>query len=117
MAQNEAIRELGAVRREMSDAADSILSVVEGLLDTVQAARAGGPLPLDALETGLCNILEALSFQDITGQRITRVTDLIGPGRRAPAADAPMSLENGPALPGQGMSQEEADALLNDGGR
>ena len=77
-------------------------------------------------------IYEACSFQDITGQRITKVVRTLksiedriaaivatfadrAPGTedapRAPPQDRP-SLLNGPQLPGNGVDQAEIDRLL-----
>ena len=73
-------------------------------------------------------IYEACSFQDITGQRITKVVatlktidakvaQIVGAfsGRRtdeAPAVPVLAMLENGPQLPGQAMDQSDIDKLL-----
>lgn len=85
-----------------------------------------------AIEAEIICIVEACTFQDITGQRISKITkalaaidrranelaDILEKGfsSNAPAAAAPISdsLMNGPQLPGQGVSQEDIDKLLND---
>ncbi len=80
-------------------------------------------------------IYEACNFQDITGQRISKIvatlreieakieslitafSPQLPSANKAGDADSkkkPASLLNGPALPGEGKSQEEIDALLSD---
>lgn len=99
-----ALAELGAIRAEMAAAADSILAASEAAL-----ALCGDNA---ALAGHLCDILEATAFQDLTGQRITRVETLIRGGLATASAGDGGSLENGPALPGRGLAQGDADALL-----
>jgi chemotaxis regulatin CheY-phosphate phosphatase CheZ len=87
-----------------------------------------------ALEDQVTSILTACSFQDITGQRTTKVVNAIrflearvnsmiaiwGSDKSAPASARPADarpdahLLNGPAL-GGGISQEQADALIASG--
>lgn len=62
----------------------------------------------DELQANFCAILEAASFQDITGQRLTRVEALL-----QGASPAREGLENGPALPGGGLQQQAADAIFS----
>jgi chemotaxis protein CheZ len=85
----------------------------------------------NAIQSGVTKIYEACSFQDLTGQRITKVlksireieakvnailkafggSDVVTSG----AGDTRMgdaALMNGPQLPGQGVSQEDIDKLL-----
>jgi chemotaxis protein CheZ len=82
-------------------------------------------------------IYEACNFQDITGQRITKVVmtlkhidtkvgalltalgDELGPTKigddtmvQQPPHDNPASLLNGPQLPGRGVDQDHIDRLL-----
>ena len=81
----------------------------------------------------LINIMEACSFQDITGQRVTKVVKtirfiqdrilaMIGIWGAEAFADLPMkppeegtdeSLLNGPALANEGLSQSDIDALFD----
>lgn len=99
-----ALAELAAVRAEVAAAVDVILAASEeGLLLLTAAGSAG-----EVLQGNFCTILEATSFQDITGQRLTRVESLLRGA--APSRDG---LENGPALAGGGLSQDAADALLS----
>jgi chemotaxis protein CheZ len=105
------------------DAADVLMDLV-------------GKLPAEESDRGMTavtSIYEACSFQDITGQRITkvvntlkvieqRVDQMIGSASGAGyVASVPLPVEeptgdqallNGPQLPGKGRTQEEIDALL-----
>lgn len=86
----------------------------------------------EALQAAVTRIYEACSFQDITGQRITKVVRTLksiedriaaivatfsdraagaGPAPQA-AVDEATSLLNGPQLPGNGVDQAEIDRLL-----
>ena len=84
----------------------------------------------------MMDIFEACSFQDITGQRISKVVETLehiesrvsrfAAAIGAKDSDQPASekvikrkkrkkdqILNGPALEGEGVSQDEIDALLN----
>lgn len=122
--------ELDAVVGHTAEATNEILDACEALealapkLDAAAAATVG-----DAVT----RIYEACSFQDITGQRISKVVSALKAietrvaavtsrfeGRGQPAEDdapaAPVSegraLANGPQLPTNASSQEEIDKLL-----
>lgn len=109
------------------DAADNVMSIA-GEVDTEQAER------LEAVSTEL---FQASSFQDLTGQRITKVTrtlnhleerlsalaEAIGDEYVAPPEDDievddqgvavnDSDLLHGPQLEGEGNSQDEIDAIL-----
>lgn len=84
----------------------------------------------NSIQMGVTKIYEACSFQDLTGQRITKVlksireieakvnsilkafggSDVITSAGDTRSGDA--ALLNGPQLPGQGVSQEDIDKLL-----
>ncbi|GIK99666.1 MAG: hypothetical protein BroJett029_38750 [Alphaproteobacteria bacterium] len=84
----------------------------------------------DAVADAVTRIYEACNFQDITGQRITKVVKALqhieqkidalverfgGAGAEAPQRRAGADegeLLNGPALPGEAATQAEIDALL-----
>jgi chemotaxis protein CheZ len=113
-----------AATHRIMDAADVLTEVTAGL-PAQQAQRA-----TDAITS----IYEACTFQDITGQRVNKVVNLLhvieerialmirATGHAAPPPPPPppppdnpdAALLNGPALPGQGVSQDEIDALLAD---
>src|SRR5690606_35956743 len=84
------------------------------------------------VENSILRIFEACSFQDITGQRISKVVETlefieqranalktilgVDPDRDAPPAepepDEDRALLRGPALEGEGIDQDAVDALL-----
>lgn len=134
----DAADELDAVVRLTEQATDKIMSaceVIQGITGTVDDdAR-------EAIETEVTAIFEACTFQDITGQRISKVVaalkdidqktkKLVGviethfseslgahAGESAPperTGDA--ALLNGPQLPGRGISQDDIDRILNEFG-
>jgi hypothetical protein len=111
MAAPEALAELAALRADITEACDAFLSASETALTKLAAARAGDAQALDALEGLLFAILEACAFQDITGQRTTRIEHLLA---GAIEAKTPRdSLLNGPQLHGHGLDQQAADALFS----
>ena len=110
MAESEARAIIATIRREVEQAADMMLSAAEKCLRELGSAREGDAAALDNVERTLCAILEACAFQDLTGQRLSKlelmITDV---GLRAAPVDA---LLNGPALAGEGLAQGAADAIL-----
>lgn len=118
--------ELDAIVAHTAAATESILEVCE-TLDAL-----GGAMDGDAagkLQDATIKIYEACSFQDITGQRITKVvatlktiestiarivqTFGIAPGPAKPAErPQEIGLLNGPQLPAAAMAQSEIDKLL-----
>ena len=129
---SSATDELDEIVKATADATNSIMDcteAVEAVLDDVDAAVA------EKLTNATTSIYEACSFQDITGQRVTKVVTLIreiegrvdalieafGPenlddglpsdsGR--PKTDE--DLMNGPQMPAQAASQDDIDALFDD---
>ena len=124
--------ELDAVVQHTAIATDRILEVCE-TLDTV-AGKLADAVDADALRQATTTIYEACSFQDITGQRISKVIAALktidakvativasfGQRRRAPdlfralthSAPPPEALLHGPQLPAAAMGQSAIDALL-----
>ncbi len=126
--------ELDAIVAHTASATDNILEVCEtldGLADGL--AKGGGsttaPEAASCLQEATTRIYEACSFQDITGQRITKVVATLktieakvagivstfGGDCEAPAAPrAPraVSLVSGPQLPAAAMDQTDIDKLL-----
>jgi len=128
--------ELDAIVQHTAEATESILESCEkldGLADQLASQYAS------VLQSATTRIFEACSFQDITGQRISKVVATlktieariahimatIGMTDAAPeasaaakqplanATEAPRpSLENGPPLPGAAMDQSDIDRLL-----
>lgn len=119
--------ELDAIVAHTAAATDAILEVCE-TLDQVGSGLSGEGA--QHLQDATTRIYEACSFQDITGQRITKVvaalkaidakvTNIVAAfGERRGAAPAPVqpvdqaALENGPQLPGNAMDQSDIDKLL-----
>jgi chemotaxis protein CheZ len=124
--------ELDAIVAHTATATDNILECCERL-DVVAVNLTEAPA--QALRDVTTRIYEACSFQDITGQRITKVvatlktieakvahilnvfashavtSRLPPPPSPAPTSEA-VSLLNGPQLPMQAMDQSDIDALL-----
>ena len=128
--------ELDAIVAHTATATDSILECCEQL-DSVGPRLAEDDARV--LQDVVTRIYEACSFQDITGQRITKVVATLKaieskvahiievfqpeerkgadkPAPALPASDAattsPQSLLNGPQLPSSAMDQSDIDALL-----
>lgn len=99
---------IAAVRGEVEAGVDRVLTEAEACLAAVAVARTGSSEALDRLEAGLCAIMEACAFQDLTGQRLTVLARLIEPDGKGLADDG---LLNGPALDG-GLDQTAADQLM-----
>ncbi len=129
----EAGHELSVVVTTTEEATTKIMECAEEILDAdtsdVKAYK-------ELVDGKVMEIFEACSFQDLTGQRISKVIETLENietrvGRFASAIGADDSKEpvsekeakrnqrkkdlilNGPALEGQGVSQDEIDALLN----
>jgi chemotaxis protein CheZ len=132
--------ELDAIVAHTASATDSILEVCETLDRVADSLTAGTPAPAAAdaaarLQEATTRIYEACSFQDITGQRITKVVATLKAieikiagmvlafgGEYGPAAPpagppavpdaSPAPLLNGPQLPASAMDQTDIDRLL-----
>jgi chemotaxis protein CheZ len=123
---------LDAVVEHTANATNEILDVCEGL-EAMQTRLPAAEA--EALGTAVTRIYEACGFQDITGQRISKVvtalkaiearvatvtarfgsTEALPPlEEEAPATPVTegRALANGPQMPGAGTSQEEIDKLL-----
>ncbi|WP_027284206.1 protein phosphatase CheZ [Rubritepida flocculans] len=128
----KATDELDAVVEHTAAATNEILDVCEGL-EKLQSELSGKAA--DRLGEAVTRIYEACSFQDITGQRITKVVSALkviearvaavtarfGGGGEAqpPEPETPAepvtegrALANGPQLPAAAASQEDIDRLL-----
>lgn len=124
----DATDELDAVVDATASATGSILAACEQIETQLETT------PSDTIADEVTKIYEACSFQDITGQRITNVVKTLKAieekvrsllstlGADAEhyeeedvvEGDDDESLMNGPQLPGQGISQDEIDKLLED---
>ena len=117
--------ELDAIVAQTASATDAILESCE-TLDRVAAALTGERAA--QLQGATSRIYEACSFQDITGQRITKVVatlkmidakvaQIVGAfgarsDREALAEPPAGTLLNGPQLPASAMDQSDIDRLL-----
>jgi chemotaxis protein CheZ len=119
--------ELDAIVAHTASATDQILETCE-TLDQVASVLEGEPAA--QLQDATTRIYEACSFQDITGQRITKVVATLktidakvaqmlstfSPQRPRPEFGAvppdEAMLLNGPQLPGNAMDQSDIDKLL-----
>ena len=101
-----------AIRQEVEAAVDVILTAATEGLQALTAMRDGDAGAATRLEMGLLQILEACAFQDLTGQRLTRLDEALETGPPPPRPADP--LLNGPALGGQGLDQAAADRLLSE---
>lgn len=128
----DAKMELDAIVDTTENATNTIMEACEA----IQENLAGKPLEETAyIDSQLIRIVEACTFQDLTGQRISKISkflkeidervslldDIIentfphlkNEKEKSPP-DNQDSLLNGPSLAGQGISQDEIDKLLNE---
>jgi len=131
--------QLDAIVDATEDATNSILGTVEEITQSIDDQRtqleaAGLGDWAGEIENKFQAIFEACSFQDITGQRITKIVgelkfiderlnsmiDIWGPEGLveepvpAPADTTPEGEKlEGPALAGQGVSQDEIDKMFD----
>jgi len=122
-----AMSQIGLIVETTETAANQIMQAV----DEIMNARVDiSPTAYRTFVDEKCLIvLEACAFQDITGQRITKVvetllmledklaalSDLLDEEVEPQTADAQESdavLLNGPAMPGEGVDQDEIDKLF-----
>jgi len=132
--------QLGAIVAGTENATNSILKAVESINTTTQKIQQGvDPAEKDAICESLAEqateIMEACTFQDITGQRITKIVrsmqfvedridamvalwgrdeirNLIEE-REKVQPEGEGALLDGPQLPGDAITQEEIDALFD----
>jgi chemotaxis protein CheZ len=120
--------ELDAIVEHTAQATHAILESCE-MLDAVSEVVTGEPAT--KLQHAVTRIYEACSFQDITGQRITKVVTTLkvieekvahiiatfgasteAQGRAANTITSDADLLNGPQLPAHAMDQSDIDKLL-----
>ncbi|HYM32141.1 MAG TPA: hypothetical protein VEU47_12620 [Candidatus Cybelea sp.] len=124
-------QELEAIVRATEEATHTIMAAAE---EVMAADKSDAEGYRTIAESACMRIFEACSFQDITGQRITKVVNTLtyieerlnalqkawGPDLHDdPASDEPghggdALLLNGPALAGEGVDQAEVDKLIGD---
>ena len=120
--------ELDAIVEHTAQATHAILESCE-MLDAVSEVVTGEPAT--QLQNAVTRIYEACSFQDITGQRITKVVTTLkvieekvahiistfgtssdARGRAANTITSDADLLNGPQLPAHAMDQSDIDKLM-----
>jgi len=124
-----AMNEIGMIVETTESAANQIMDAIEIIL------KLPAEMPADEyreiVEAKCLSMMEACAFQDLTGQRSTKVVEtllhiedklgrlagLLGEdsGAAAAAEIAPAvgdPLLNGPAMPGEGVDQDEIDRLF-----
>ncbi|EGF93151.1 chemotaxis protein [Asticcacaulis biprosthecium C19] len=120
--------ELDAITRDTETATNTILSAAEALMDLDEA----DPGMKDKADDLVMRIFEACSFQDLVGQRVSKVVRVLeqiesriarlseigGGGDAAAEVDAAEQrrrdlLLNGPAVGGPETSQAKVDAYFN----
>jgi chemotaxis protein CheZ len=136
----EATEELDFVVRSTERATAEILTAAEGIQTLAGSLKSEGvdTAVCDELETHATNLMIACSFQDLTGQRMTKVVNVlryleqrvntmieiwgITPEEAAKVkpqltdARPDAHLLNGPAREGEGVAQHDVDRLLNETG-
>lgn len=130
----DAGEQLDAIVEATEDAASKIMDAADTVSDVAASLEGEAAEKLENVSVAL---FEASSFQDLTGQRVTKVTntlaqletrlsalaDAIGDDYIAPPSDElekdeegvavnDDDLLNGPQLEGEGNSQDEIDAIL-----
>ncbi len=136
---NSMSEELDEIVKATERATDTIMTCVENIDNDVNEARALSSDPalgvlLDRMNDNVNQVFEACSFQDITGQRVTKVVGslkfveervhsvILTWGKdeieevveeiKEEHVDPEKKLLNGPAMPGQGVSQKDVDSIL-----
>ncbi len=124
-----ATEELDAIVTATERATSDILGAAEAIQTLAGELRAANvePALCDRLETEVIDIFTACTFQDITGQRTTKVVNVLRyleervnsmieiwgvEDREGASEDA--SLLSGPAKDGEGVSQDEVDRMLGE---
>ena len=124
-----AMNEIGMIVETTESAANQIMDAVDAILKLPAATPAEDYREI--VEIKCLSMLEACAFQDLTGQRSTKIVEtllhiedrlgklagLLGEeaGETDSAAEPPAAADpllNGPAMPGEGVDQDEIDRLF-----
>lgn len=127
--------ELDAIVQQTEEATNTIMTAAEDVLGALEGDD-NAAIDKEVIEAAVMQIFEACSFQDITGQRISKVVstlshieqrvkdlrDLMGVTDEHieaaqvdsidPGAHSSDQLAQGPSLAGEGIDQSEVDSLL-----
>ena len=130
----DAASQLQAVLDLTEKAAGSIMAECEAIEDKLSGVDAATQ---EAIQESITKIYEALSFQDITGQRLQKIITVLQEverqilrmvvvfGLKSKTAEdgldsatkdkleSEAELLSGPQLPGQGLEQDQVDDILN----
>lgn len=125
-----AAEELSAIVGATEEATHEIFEAVETIEPLCESMT---PETAEQVGAAITRIYEACSFQDITGQRVSKVVKVLdsvdqrvralleklgqhepqaAASEEAAAAEPDGDLMNGPQLPGNAMNQDDIDALL-----
>ena len=124
-----ASNELDAIVETTEKATSEILAAIERIQEIAWTLREQGtdPAVCDVLDKQTTEAYTACSFQDLTGQRIRRIVNVMRflearidamidilriSERDAPEAESEDPLRSGPAEPGKGLGQSEIDDLI-----
>jgi chemotaxis protein CheZ len=124
-----AMNEIGMIVETTESAANQIMGAVETILNLPQDIDTRAYR--SAVEEHCLTMLEACAFQDLTGQRSTKIVEtlmhlehklgklaeLLGEDEEQAAsepvpAEGDQVLLNGPAMPGEGIDQDDIDAMF-----
>jgi chemotaxis protein CheZ len=132
--------QLDAIVKGTEDATETILHSAENIADTLDKQRPGLAAEgdtawLDAIDGQVQEIFQACAFQDLTGQRITKVVESLKYideklhrlvriwGQNGLDASLPLEAPkdslpagerlDGPALKGEGVSQDDIDKMFD----
>jgi len=126
--------ELDAIVKATEEATETIMNSAENVMNALESDDLASQK--ENIEGAMMDIFEACSFQDITGQRISKVVetlahidervselvkllgiteDQIQAAQKKGTAEKHDPLARGPSLEGEGIDQSTVDALLDDG--
>jgi chemotaxis protein CheZ len=122
-----AMGEIGMIVETTEGAADQIMTAIDGIMRMPEDTTYGEYR--NVVEARCLSMLEACAFQDLTGQRMTKVVETLmmledrlgalatilgDPGDEEPLEPKAANdvLLNGPAMPGEGVNQDEIDKLF-----
>lgn len=115
---------------EIVKATEEATNTIMGAAEEVMAIDISAADAKEKIDAACLRIFEACSFQDITGQRVTKVVGTLtyiedrmsglqkmfgGDEKAEETRSGDEALLNGPALQGEGVDQSQVDALMGDG--
>lgn len=94
--------DIRAIREECEGAVETILGAVDRITARAKALAETDPAASADLRSAAADIMQACAFQDLVGQRLTRLAN-------GPEEDVLLS---GPGGGGSGLSEAELEALM-----